>query len=478
MYALLILVPLAGIIILNLLPKDKAKGLGFWLSLALSFMQIIFVFCPGCALWKMGNQALESILRFNLLADSLTLVMLLSIGVIIFVTLLASRSFVHTEEKKKNFINVILIALIGMNGAVLTGDIFSLYVFLEITAVSSFILIASDKDIFAFEGAFKYIIFSAVATTLMIAGIALLLLLSGSTDFSIIHAALKVQGPNNTFVILATGLFLCGFFIKAGLIPFHGWLPDAYSSAPAHVSVLLAGIITKVVGVYCLIRIIVSVLGFTSATQAVLLLVAAASVILGAIACLTQSDFKRMLAYSSISQVGYIILGLASGTALGIAGAVFHIFNHAIFKSLLFINSAAVEKQTGIRDMDKMSGLAQKMPITGITSVIASLSAAGIPPLAGFWSKLVIIIALWFAGFRAYAVIAILASIFTLAYFLSLQRRVFFGVINDEFKNIKEAGLSLTLPALLLALIIVAVGVFSPLALSRFISSFKGVLGG
>jgi multicomponent Na+:H+ antiporter subunit D len=236
--------------------------------------------------------------------------------------------------------------------------------------------------------------------------------------------------------------------------------------------------VTKVVGVYALIRIIISVLGFTNAIQSALLLVAAISVILGAIISLTQSDFKRMLAYSSISQVGYIILGLGSGTALGIAGAVLHIFNHSMFKSLLFINAAAVEKQTGIRDMDKMSGLAQKMPVTGVTSVIASLSAAGIPPLAGFWSKLIIIIGLWVGGFHTYAVIAVLASVLTLAYFLSLQRRVFFGKLADEFKNIKEAGLSLNFPALLLAVIIIAVGLVSPLFLNKFILSLKNILGG
>jgi multicomponent Na+:H+ antiporter subunit D len=185
-----------------------------------------------------------------------------------------------------------------------------------------------------------------------------------------------------------------------------------------------------------------------------------------------------MLSYSSISQVGYIILGVGSGSILGVAGAALHIFNHAAFKSLLFVNSAAVESQLGSRDMDKMGGLAKQMPITGWTSVIGSLSCAGIPPLAGFWSKLIIVIALWLAGYKTYAVIAVLGSVLTLAYFLSLQRRVFFGKLNEEFKNIKEAGFNLTFPAVMLAALIVVLGILTPFILSKFILSFSSVLGG
>jgi multicomponent Na+:H+ antiporter subunit D len=169
-----------------------------------------------------------------------------------------------------------------------------------------------------------------------------------------------------------------------------------------------------------------------------------------------------MLAYSSISQVGYIIVGLGCATPLGIFGAVFHLFNHAVFKSALFINSAALEAQTGMRDMDRMGGLGAKMPVTGLTSVISCLSAAGIPPLAGFWSKLIIIIALWVSGYYTYAVIAMIAGTITLAYFLSMQRRVFFGTLAAEFSTIQEAPFGLLLPVLILTVITVALGLLFP----------------
>jgi len=226
-----------------------------------------------------------------------------------------------------------------------------------------------------------------------------------------------------------------------------------------------------------LIRIVTLVFVFNDPIKYLLLFVGAISIVLGALAALGQSDFKRMLAYSSISQVGYIIIGLGCGTPLGIFGAIFHLLNHAVFKTLLFVNSAAVEKETGTTDMDKMSGLAEKMPLTGITSVLAVLSTAGIPPLSGFWSKLIIIMALWISGYRIFAVIAVTASVITLAYFLSLQRRVFWGKLGKEFNNIKEPGFMLAFPALVLAFIIVAVGILFPYLAHEFIN-LKELTGG
>jgi multicomponent Na+:H+ antiporter subunit D len=208
----------------------------------------------------------------------------------------------------------------------------------------------------------------------------------------------------------------------------------------------------------------------------VLLVVGLLSILVGAVVALAQKDFKRMLAYSSISQVGYIILGVGAGSALGFAGAVFHIFNHAVFKSLLFVNSAAVEQQTGTRDMDQLGGISAKMPITGFTSVLAMLSTAGIPPLSGFWSKLLIILAVWKAGHEGYAAAAILASLLTLAYFLSMQRRVFFGKPSAACNDLKEAGAFAVLPALMLAAITVGLGLAAPWLFDTFLVPVGSIL--
>ncbi|MFA6431955.1 MAG: proton-conducting transporter membrane subunit, partial [Candidatus Margulisiibacteriota bacterium] len=302
-----------------------------------------------------------------------------------------------------------------------------------------------------------YLVLSVVASVLMLTGIALFLITAGNTSFPAIKHVIE-SGSGGFLVKAGIAFFISGLFIKGGMVPFHGWLPDAYTSAPAPVSVFLAGIVTKASGLFALVKLCTFVFGFSLPVKEALMFVGTASIVVGALAALGQKNMKRMLAYSSISQMGYIVLSLGTGTKLGILAAMFHFFNHAIFKAQLFANSAAVEEQVATRNMDEMGGLGAKMPVTATTSIIAMLSTCGIPPLAGFWSKLLIVIALWVSGYHLYAGIAILASVITLAYFLSLQRRVFFGKVATAMEGVKEASFGLLFPALFLAGINIFVG--------------------
>ena len=477
MYSALIVLPFLSVIALNILPRSAMKKIAFGLGLGLLAVQVYLTVCHSTYCWNSRLYIFSNFFKFNLGIDGISRVMLLAISIILFAVFLVAAKTVKDSDDRFNFFNLLLIMLAGLNGIVLVRDIFSLYVYLEIVAVTSFILIAFNGELDSLESAYKYIILSTVATVLMITSIALLVLLAGGTEFSLLQSAL-LASPDKVIILTALGMFICGLFIKAGLIPFHGWLPDAYTESPAAVSVLLAGIVTKIGGVYTLLRLVDSVFGFSSPVKNVLMLTGAVSIVLGALMSLGQTDMKRMLAYSSISQVGYIVLGFGCGTPIGIAGAVFHFFNHAVFKSLLFVNAAAVESQTGSRDMTKMSGLAQRMPVTGLTSVLGSLSAAGIPPLAGFWSKLLIIMALWSAGYFAYAAIAVLASILTLAYFLTMQRNVFFGKPTQDSINVREAGFGLSFTAIMLGAITVAAGVLFGYLANTFLVPVRGILGG
>jgi multicomponent Na+:H+ antiporter subunit D len=194
-----------------------------------------------------------------------------------------------------------------------------------------------------------------------------------------------------------------------------------------------------------------------------MLVAGSASIVVGAVAAIGQSDLKRMLAYSSISQVGYIVIALGAGTEFGIVAATFHLFNHAIFKSLLFVDSASVESSLGTTDMTKMGGVGAKMPWTGTTTGIAMLSAAGIPPLSGFWSKLLIVLALWKAGHEGFATLAVVASVLTLGYFMVMQHQAFFGKPSPSVQSAKEASAGYVVPGVLFALITVLIGAFFPL---------------
>ncbi len=173
--------------------------------------------------------------------------------------------------------------------------------------------------------------------------------------------------------------------------------------------------------------------------------------LVGVFLAIAQWDFKRLLAYHSISQIGYVILGIGLGTPMGIFGGLFHLFNHSVFKSLLFLNSGAVEYSLGTRDLGQMGGLREKMPITANTSLIASVSISGIPPFNGFWSKLVIILACIQAQHFGYAFLAVVASILTLASFMKVQKYAFWGKLNEKNRRIKEVPLAMRLSMIILA---------------------------
>jgi len=475
MAVLLILVPLAAVLFLNLPLQKIMCRLAFWIGLILCLVQTLLVIQLPAAAWNEPCPVARYLLRFAPAVDNLALVMFLAIAIVVFVSLLVARSTISDCGKLFNFTNLVMLAMAGMNGLVIANDLFSLYVFMEVAAVASFILIAFNREKDAFEGTFKYIVMSAVATAMILSAIGLMMTVTGSMSFNALAKVMHTDG-GNPVILLSVALLLGGFFIKCGLIPFHGWVPDAYSSAPSATSVLLAGIVTKTTGVYALIRIVTMMNLYSTPVQTLILVVASLSIVVAAFAALGQSDFKRMLAYSSISQVGYIILGLGVGTELAIAGAVFHLFNHAIFKSLLFVNAATIEKQSGTRNMDTLGGVSDRMPVTGFTSVIAFLSTAGIPPLSGFWSKLVIIVAAWKAGFHWYALIAILASLLTLAYFLSMQRRVFFGKLASGLEDLKEGNPWVIIPACLLAAITIGLGLCIPWLLGSFLLPVRDIL--
>jgi proton-translocating NADH-quinone oxidoreductase chain N len=468
-----ILVPLAGLILLNLpfLPQARKAALGFIVALAVA--QGLAIVIEPASFWA-GQGPLHQFLSFRLESTPLARVLLLSIGVVVASSALVARSMVADEKHRSLLINLMLVAMVGMNGISLVADLFSLFVFIEVTAVASFILIASSREIRALEGAFKYILLSAVAGILMFSAVALLMMVTGGTSFAEIRSGLHTSG-SNIIAKIAVGAFFCGLFIKGGLVPFHGWLPDAYSAASAPVSVLLAGIVTKVCGIYGLVRLASGVLGPNDMFNVILMAVGALSIVVGALAAMGQTDLKRMLAYSSISQIGYIVLGLGCGSPLGLVGAVFHLFNHAVFKGLLFVNAAGLEQRLGTTDMNRMSGLGSRMPVTGITNVIATLSTAGIPPLAGFWSKLIIILALWQSGQHVYAVVAVLFSVVTLGYLLIMQRRIFFGRVAEGFKDVREAGMGIVVPAVALAILTIAAGLALPWVLKTLMLPAGGL---
>ncbi|HNW97959.1 MAG TPA: proton-conducting transporter membrane subunit [Bacteroidales bacterium] len=464
MPTLFVLIPFIGIVLLNLFYTQGVKKLAFGTGILVTLLQM-FMACT--VIFQIAGNVFSSIemdyfISFSI--DMYAAIVLFTIGLISFISLIIRR---HSDNDEIfNFSQLIFIIMIGMNGTVMVNDIFSLYVFLEITSVASFILIAKKKVLMALNGSFKYLLMSSIATVMILTSVAIFFMTFGTLNYNELGAQLSGLTTVSTQIILAVIFLVTGLSIKAGLVPFHMWVPDAYSNSSDSVSVLLAGIVTKGGGVYAIIRLLMVVFPQIAIIQDIFALLGIISIVVGALMAIGQNEFKKMLAYSSISQIGYIIVGACCGTPLGFLGAFLHFFNHATFKSLLFVNSAAVEAQTGHKELDKLQGLGGKMKITAGTSAIAFLSTAGIPPLSGFWSKVIIIVALWQCGYVPYSVIALLASILTLSYFLILQRKVFFGKPTEEFENTKEANKGFITASMILAIIIVLVGIAFPFVLN------------
>lgn len=424
--------PLLVILVLTLAGRKLAEKWALTVGYIVGIIQMLTSIIAIILLWQYNKasitfsqfwsiQANDGAAYFS--ADVFSLIALFCIGMVTFAAFYTAKTMIG--KKAFQFTNLMMVMILGMNGLALVTDLFSLYVFLEITGVSSYVLISINRDNKGLEGGFKYLIMSAIASAFILVSLALIFINTGSLRYEDISAISSswMELSNPILILVAFVFLICGFSIKSGLVPFHGWLPDAYQSAPAPVSIMLGGIVTKMVGVYAIIRIVSNLLVESdTVVNTCFMVLALMSIIYGAVAAAGQKDFKRLLGYSSISQIGYIILGVSTGNILGYIGAIFHFFNHATFKTTLFVNSAAVEQQTGLSDITKMGGLHKQMPITGTSNIIAFLSAVGIPPLAGFWSKYLLLLRCGRPMVPSSASIALVASIFTAVYFLRIQK--------------------------------------------------------
>ncbi|MFH1458827.1 MAG: monovalent cation/H+ antiporter subunit D family protein [Candidatus Omnitrophota bacterium] len=459
---LFVIIPLASAFIISLLGKkiygvaDFIGVLSSFLLCGLSLLSVQFFNTTGVMTYSVGGW--NPPLGIGLVLDGLTAFMLVTVNLIAFCVTLYSVNYMERFTAKWKFYTLFLLMVAGMNGVVVTGDLFNLFVFLEIASVASYALVAFGTERHELEAAFKYAIMGTIGSLFILLGIAFLYSYTSTLNMADMAVVLAQKGIDKV-TLLVSVLFIMGFGLKAALVPFHAWLPDAHPSAPAPISAMLSGVLIKSLGVYALCRILYNVLGINQSISSVLMFLGALSMIVGVFLAIGQWDFKRLLAYHSISQIGYVVLGIGLGTPLGILGGLFHLFNHSVFKSLLFLNSGAVEYSTGTRNLQKMGGLFANMPVTGATSLTAAMSIAGIPPFNGFWSKLIIIIAAVEAGRFGYAFWAVLASILTLASFMKVMKYAFYGSLRKKWAGIKEVPFFMQLSMCMLALICAVSGI-------------------
>jgi multicomponent Na+:H+ antiporter subunit D len=473
---LFIALPLAAAFLLPLF-GTKAKGLASFIAslvtiilLAMSILSFgrFEVYCVGR--WTIP-------LGINLVLDGLSALMLLTISTVSLAAMLFSNRYMEQYTAKSKYLSLFLLMVAGMNGVVLSGDIFNLFVFLEIASIASYALVGFGCEHEELEAAFKYMVLGSVASMFVLFGIGVVYGNTASLNMAVISKYVSENGLNPGLAF-ALALFIAGFGLKAALVPFHAWLPDAHPSAPAPISAMLSGVLIKALGIYALSRVIFNVLGISVQISWVLITLGLLSMVIGVFLAVAQWDFKRLLAYHSISQMGYVMLGIGMAAlilskggnpawaSLAMLGGLFHLMNHAVFKSLLFLTSGSVEMSTATRQLKQLGGLAEKLPITRSTCTIASASIAGIPPFNGFWSKLILVIAAVQAGFYALAAVTVLVSIVTLISFLKVQRYVFLGSLPENLKSVVEHRGLMAFAMISLAILCVLMGalvIYEPL---------------
>lgn len=442
--------PLAGALLVQLLARKRgalAEVLAVVTMLVLMLMSVFTIGRGG--MYHLGGWPTP--VGIDLRLDDLATLLLLAVNVVGLAVALYSVDYMRRFSARPYFYGLFLLMVTGMNGVILAGDLFNLYVFLEVAAVASYALVAFGTGHEELEASFKYIVLGSLSSALILVGIALVYGITGTLNMAQMAGRITETGMDAP-LLLAFGLFIVGFSFKAALVPFHAWLPDAHPSAPAPVSAMLSGVLIKAIGVYVLARLAFNVFGIADNELSLLRWLGVLSMVVGGLLAAGQSDIKRLFAYSSISQVGFIILGFGLGTPLGLVGALYHLVNHALFKSLLFLNAGAVEYATGTRNLNELGGLNRALPVTGATSLIGSMSIAGIPPFNGFWSKLIIILACVEAGFYGFAIVAVLVSIVTLAYQLKVQRMAFFAALPEMLKGLGREPRLMSLAMILLAI--------------------------
>jgi multicomponent Na+:H+ antiporter subunit D len=419
---------------------------------ALSIFMVSLVTIRKILVYDAGRWAAP--VGISMVIDGLSVFMLVIVNSIAFLVALYSAGYVKKYTDTWKFYTLFMLMVAGMNGVLISGDLFNMYVALEIAAIAGYSLVAFGIDAESLEASFKYAVMGAAGSSFMLLGISFLYSYTSTLNMADMAGVIASGAGPSKIIPFVSALFLMGFGLKAALVPFHAWLPDAHSSAPTPISAMLSGLLIKVLGVYALSRIFFNIFGMTPRLSMILTALAVMSMVVAGVLAFGQYDIKRLLAYSSISQIGYIALGLGIGTPLSIMGALFHLFNHSISKSLLFLNAGAIERYTGTRDLRRMPGVLARSPVTGYTNLIGAMSICGIPPLGGFWSKIIIIFACIQADRPILAFIAIAVSILTLGYYFKAVTPVLFGSNGSHSADVgKPITITMAIPMVTLAIL-------------------------
>ena len=402
--------------------------------------------------------------------DALSLFFGLLISTAVFVSTVYSIQYMAHDENIPQYYTLLLMLAGGVMGLVLSGDIFNMFIMVEILTFAAVALTAFRNRVFgALEAAFKYLVVGCMVSTCILAGTIMLYANAHTLNFAQLSAI--IPGNMNTSTKIAFALLFVGFSTKAFIVPFHPLAADAHGAAPASISVLISGVLTKS-GIYGIIRLTYFLFQTMNlgTMQFMLVFIGSVSMFVCVTMALAQHDFKRLLAFHSISQIGYVLTAVGLFTAVGFSSGIYHALNHTLFKGLLFLAAGAVLHETGTTNLDELGGLSKKMPHTTVLFLIGAFSISGIPPFNGFASKWMIYQACYQKavesgniGYVLVTVICLVTSVLTLASFVKVSQSVFFGRLPEKYENVKEVSFGMRLAMGIFALLCVLTGLFPDL---------------
>lgn len=469
--SMMFLLPIAGIVIDLIFVK--VENIKKFTSLIVTGVVVYF------NILLLNKTGLKYVLPFSVMGQNLSfkvtylnLYFSLMISGITFLTVLFSLRFIVGKKNSSLYYIWLLIKTTGMFGLIFANDFLTFLIAWEIMSWSTFFLMMQGGGK-AYESAYKYFIYAITASMILIAGIAILYLHIGSFEYDVI--AKDFAGMPMGITLLTLILFIVSFSIEAAVFPLHAWVPDAYSNPFTPITSYLAGISTRM-GIYAIILFLFGIAGVSVIDKFVIIGAVNLRYVIGVFAALTmiiptytalfQHDAKKLVTWHGIGQGGYMLVGIVSGSALGIAGGIFHILNYLTYVTLILFCIAAVEYRTGTTNLNKLGGLIKKQPIAFIGLLVGIIGLAGIPPMNGFVSKWFIYRALILNGYPFLALAAVIGTLGTILSVYKLIHNIFLGQLPERYNTVKEVPFDMQLPIWILTIVTLLFGVFPGIAMS------------
>ena len=421
-----------------------------WVLLAIALALLGRVLETGTIHYLLGDWAAPWGIEYRIdTVSAFILVLVTTIGSVVMPYARASIEAEIPEPRIYLFYCLYLLNLAGLLGIAITGDVFNLFVFLEISSLSSYVLISLGKDRRALTAAYRYLVMGTIGATFYIIGVGMMYMMTGTLNMADLATIIPAVADTRT-IMVALAFLTVGISLKLALFPLHMWLPNAYTYAPSAVTVFLAATGTKV-AVYALIRILFTVFGGVDVfaiggVQETLIVLAATAMLGGSAVAIYQTDIKRMLAYSSVAQIGYIVLGISLASVIGLTGGIVHLFNHALMKAALFMAMGCIFIRIGSTSITDMEGIAKRMPLTMAAFVAGGLSLIGVPLTVGFVSKWYLIQAVLEKGWWPLVVVILVSSLFAVIYVWRVIEVAYFRPPPKGEQDVSEAPLSMLVP--------------------------------